>query len=55
MADKATMSRVDRLREESNLHSYRYYVLDSPLVGDGEHDALLRELETRSCLIREGP
>lgn len=52
MADKATISRVDRLREEIDLHNYRYYVLDSPLVGDGEYDALLRELQ---ALEEENP
>ncbi|MFJ6672252.1 NAD-dependent DNA ligase LigA [Actinosynnema sp. NPDC091369] len=33
-------------------HQFRYYVLDSPTVSDGEFDALLRELE---ALEREHP
>jgi len=44
MADRATNDRVKELREQLNLHNYRYYVLDSPLVGDGEYDALMRAL-----------
>ena len=42
--DTATIARVNALREQLNLHNYRYYVLDSPLINDGEYDALLREL-----------
>ncbi len=33
------------LAEEIETHRYRYFVLDSPSVADGEFDALLRELE----------
>ena len=42
--DTAAIARVNALRDQLNLHNYRYYVLDSPLVSDGEYDALLREL-----------
>ena len=42
--DTATIARVNALREQLNLHNYRYYVLDSPLISDGEYDALLRDL-----------
>ncbi len=41
---------IVRLREQINYHSYRYYVLDSPVISDGEFDALvdaLRALETQ--------
>ncbi|MEE8519133.1 MAG: NAD-dependent DNA ligase LigA, partial [Dehalococcoidia bacterium] len=44
MADKATVDKVEKLREQLNLHNYRYHVLDSPLIGDGEYDALMAEL-----------
>ena len=44
MADKAAADRAAELREQLNHHNYRYYVLDSPLVGDAEYDELLREL-----------
>ncbi len=36
--------RVEELREQLNEHSYRYYVLDDPLVSDVEYDELMREL-----------
>ncbi len=44
MADRATTRRVIELRDQINLHNYRYHVLDSPLIGDAEFDALMREL-----------
>jgi DNA ligase (NAD+) len=37
-------SRHAELSVEINEHDYRYYVLDSPLVSDGEYDLLMREL-----------
>ncbi|MFC4000562.1 NAD-dependent DNA ligase LigA [Prauserella oleivorans] len=40
------------LAEEVKGHQFRYYVLDSPTITDGEFDALLRELEE---LEREYP
>ncbi|AXB44517.1 NAD-dependent DNA ligase LigA [Amycolatopsis albispora] len=33
------------LAEEIRGHQFRYYVLDSPTISDGQFDALLRELE----------
>ena len=44
MVDQATIERVAELRDQINLHNYRYYVLDSPLIGDAEYDGLMREL-----------
>ena len=44
MANKATTRRADELREQISLHNHRYYVLDSPLIGDAEYDALMQEL-----------
>ena len=38
------IDRVDELREEINSHSYRYHVLDSPVVSDAEYDLLVIEL-----------
>lgn len=46
MADAAATKRVSELRDQLNLHNYRYHVLDSPLISDAEYDALLRELQT---------
>jgi DNA ligase (NAD+) len=37
-------SRAVRLREEINLHSHRYFVLDSPLISDAQFDQLVDEL-----------
>jgi DNA ligase (NAD+) len=36
--------RIAKLREEINYHSYRYHVLDNPVISDAEYDALVREL-----------
>jgi len=36
--------RAEKLREEINYHNYRYYVQDSPLISDGEYDALMDAL-----------
>ncbi len=36
--------RVDDLRSQIRHHDHRYYVLDSPEIGDGEYDLLFREL-----------
>jgi DNA ligase (NAD+) len=36
--------RIEELRREINYHSYRYYVLDSPIISDAEYDKLMREL-----------
>ncbi len=35
---------IEKLRKEIELHNYRYYVLDSPLIGDFEYDRLLNRL-----------
>jgi len=37
-------ARLQELCEQLRLHAYRYYVLDDPLIADGEYDALFREL-----------
>jgi DNA ligase (NAD+) len=34
-----------QLSTELEEHQYRYHVLDAPIIGDGEYDALMRELE----------
>ena len=36
--------RAGKLRDELNYHSYRYYVLDDPVVSDEEYDRMMREL-----------
>ena len=37
--------RWQELADEVREHQFRYYVLDSPTISDGEFDTLLRELE----------
>ena len=44
MVDNNVHQRAVRLREELNYHNHRYYVLDDPVVSDGDYDALMREL-----------
>ncbi len=41
---KGARERAQSLREELNYHNYRYYVLDDPVIADGEYDAMMREL-----------
>jgi len=40
----ADRARAEQLRAELHEHGRRYYVLDDPVVGDDEYDALLDEL-----------
>src|SRR3990172_1481157 len=41
----AVRERIEQLRSLINYHNYRYYVLDSPEIGDAEYDGLMRELK----------
>ncbi len=36
--------KASELREELNYHSYRYYVLDDPIISDEEYDSMMRTL-----------
>ena len=45
MDDEAVNSRIETLRKELDYHNYRYYVLDDPVISDGEYDKLMRELQ----------
>ncbi|MBF0448911.1 MAG: NAD-dependent DNA ligase LigA [Magnetococcales bacterium] len=38
------LEQMAQLRQRLNQHNYRYHVLDNPLIGDGEYDALFQEL-----------
>lgn len=43
------LEELERLKQEINYHSYRYHVMDAPVVSDAEYDRLinrLREIET---------
>lgn len=45
--NKTTLAaRAAELRSQLNYHSYRYHVLDAPVITDGEYDALFHELRT---------
>ena len=44
--------RIDELRGIIQDHNYRYYILDDPMISDGEYDILLCELEN---LEKENP
>jgi len=37
--------RIEELRQQVRYHSYRYYVLDDPVISDDAYDALYRELQ----------
>jgi len=36
---------VRELRDTLRFHEYRYYVMNDPLIADGEYDQLFKELE----------
>ncbi|MBU0675144.1 MAG: NAD-dependent DNA ligase LigA [Proteobacteria bacterium] len=38
--------RLDLLRQEISAHAHRYYILDAPIISDGEYDRLFQELLT---------
>ncbi len=40
----SAFQQVADLREQLNHHNYRYYVLDSPEIGDAQYDEMMREL-----------
>ncbi len=42
MTDKA---RAHQLRQQLDEHSYKYHVLDQPVISDAQYDKLMRELE----------
>lgn len=42
--NQRTAGRLEHLREQIRFHAHRYHVLDSPVISDGEYDALFREL-----------
>jgi DNA ligase (NAD+) len=44
VSDASPEKRAEELRRELAIHNRRYYVLDDPLIGDDEYDALLDEL-----------
>ncbi len=60
IADTRATKKAAELREELNFHNHRYYVLDDPIVSDGQYDGLLGELrqleeEYPELLIPDSP
>ncbi|MBI5328619.1 MAG: NAD-dependent DNA ligase LigA [Deltaproteobacteria bacterium] len=45
MKKNAIEKEIEKLRQEINLHNYRYYVLDNPVISDAGYDKLMRRLE----------
>lgn len=37
---------IEKLRDEIRYHDYRYYVLNDPVISDGEYDQLMQRLRT---------
>ena len=46
---------IKKLREEINLHNYRYYVENNPVISDYEFDQLLKKLEPPGARPAESP
>ena len=46
MTQATPADRAAELRRELNYHNHRYYVASDPVIGDGQYDTLLRELQT---------
>jgi DNA ligase (NAD+) len=44
MTDSGIKRELEKLRQEINLHNYRYHVLDSPIISDYEYDQLMVRL-----------
>lgn len=44
MTKEQARERLCELREQLTCHAHRYYVLDDPIIADGEYDRLFREL-----------
>lgn len=45
MDQAQAVARLQELREQLRFHAQRYYVLDDPVISDGEYDILFRELQ----------
>jgi DNA ligase (NAD+) len=51
-ASKATIDKLESLKQQIRHHNYRYHVLDDPEVPDAEYDRLIRQLQ---AIEREYP
>ena len=50
--DEEISSRMQKLVSRIEEHAHRYYVLDNPVITDGEYDLLMRELGDLEKIIR---
>ncbi len=57
--NKEIREKIEKLVRDLNYHSYRYYVLDAPVIADEEYDRLFRELkeleETYGYVLADSP
>ena len=49
--EQGPAERLEGLREQIRLHAHRYYVLDDPIISDGEYDELFRQLLAMNGVI----
>src|SRR5690606_14497965 len=42
---KISAADIDALRQALRFHEYRYYIMNDPLISDGEYDLLFKQLE----------
>ncbi len=45
MNKQQAKNEIEKLRKEINLHNYKYYVENNPIISDYEYDQLLKKLE----------
>lgn len=46
MPPEYTLDELKKLRQEINFHSYRYHVMDAPIISDLEYDRLMERLKS---------
>jgi len=39
------LTKIEKIKNELNVHNYKYYILDDPEISDSAYDKLLRELQ----------
>lgn len=53
MENKEAKSKIQSLSTEINKHNHLYYVLDQPIISDGQFDVLLKELKDLESVFPE--
>jgi len=54
MDSQGPSQKLLELRQQINLHNYRYHVLDSPIISDYEFDQLIVQLRRSKPTTRNG-